>query len=135
MLWTTTDNEPCKRQLDQTALDGGSYILDQSLNNEWVNLCGYLSHGYFECVSNNYVEETMNDILLFPVPSSSEVLLENIPDSFLGELLYIYDVHGKQIELRPIDLTRMTVNCSGYAGGIYFIQTSNRTWSSKFVIE
>jgi len=63
------------------------------------------------------------------------MLLDNIPSSFVGELLYIYDVHGKRLSKMVINGTQMSMECYGLPCGVYFIQTSDGKWSSKFVIE
>lgn len=95
---------------------------------------GMMGQFVVSCQPNNLEEYILDEIMIYPNPTSGILNIEIENDAILNS--EIFDAMGKSV-LHISEITNHTIDVSGFPKGIYLLklELDNRTHISKFVVE
>ena len=105
-------------------------VFDMIVNNGWVYACtkgsGVYKRPLAEFLPENIAEDRSANISIYPNPASDHITL-NIPSGLLGSDVLITNQLGQQVKwIGNVTTTRLQVDCSTFASGIYLVHVGNR---------
>ncbi|MFN8287730.1 MAG: T9SS type A sorting domain-containing protein [Chitinophagales bacterium] len=125
-------------------LTGGFYSNGPgSAKNVWEELSCFFENGQLlygnpgsgNCITDVKDDEGNNTVLIYPLPASNQFTIECNTDERQAYRLYTAD--GRLVKEDNIDVNKTTVNCSGFAAGIYILhlQFKGGKYYRKLIIE
>jgi len=81
---------------------------------------------------NIIAETSLNKIVLYPNPTSSQITIHNNNNNLLGTVS-IYDISGKMIYKKFIEGFQTTIDVKNFSTGVYCIRSDQLQATIKFV--
>jgi hypothetical protein len=117
--------------------DGRADFTDLIFNNSGVAIVGYQDFAHQGKVTvKNYIfvivgmdGKEQNQLSVFPNPATDFVQVNLAKATGTENEIRVMDVTGKMVYSTSSDASTVTLNVSGFASGIYFVQVKNSTFT------
>ncbi|MFN8287729.1 MAG: T9SS type A sorting domain-containing protein [Chitinophagales bacterium] len=95
----------------------------------------YGNPGSGNCITDIKDDKVDNAVLIYPLPASNQFTIECSTDELRAYRLYTAD--GKLVKEDNISVNKTTVNCNGFAAGIYILhlQLKGSEYYRKLIID